>query len=70
LRIEEQETCLTFHEHDDDDDDINYFTLTTPFYPLLPALLRHFRAVINVLAKVNLQTAEILLNSNYSFYRL
>ena len=27
--------------------------LTTPFYPLLPALERHFQAVINILAKDN-----------------
>jgi hypothetical protein len=32
---------------------INYFTLTTPFYPLLPTLQRHFQAVINILAKDN-----------------
>jgi hypothetical protein len=32
---------------------INYFTLTAPFYPLLPALKRHFQAVINVFSTDN-----------------
>ena len=32
---------------------MNYFTLTTLFYPLPPAMKRHFQSVINVFATDN-----------------
>jgi len=35
LRIKEQETRLTLHEHDDDDDDVIYLLCTLYFYSFL-----------------------------------
>jgi hypothetical protein len=42
----------------------NYFTLTTPYYTLLPALQQHFQTVINVFATDNSRPHETKLTQS------